>query len=77
MYNPIIRGWSNYYGRFYKTGMYSVYWQVNRTLIRWGMRKFKKLRAQKQRACHWLGRMARQEPKLFVHWQLGIFPGAG
>ncbi len=77
MYNPKIRGWANYYGRFYKSGMYSVYWHVNRTLIRWGMRKFKKLRAHKQLACHWLGRMARQEPKLFVHWQMGIFPGAG
>jgi RNA-directed DNA polymerase len=77
MYNPKIRGWANYYGSFYKSGMCSVYWQLNRALIRWAMRKFKKLRAHKQRACHWLGRMARQEPKLFVHWQMGIFPGVG
>jgi RNA-directed DNA polymerase len=77
MYNPKIRGWANYYGSFYKSGMYSIYWQVNRSLIRWGMRKYKKLRAHKQWACCWLGRMARQEPNLFVHWQLGIFPGVG
>jgi RNA-directed DNA polymerase len=77
MYNPKIRGWANYYGSFYKSGMYSVYYHINRALIRWAMRKFKKLRAHKLRTCNWLGRMARQEPKLFEHWQMGILPGAG
>jgi RNA-directed DNA polymerase len=77
MYNPKIRGWANYYGSFYKSGMYSVYYHMNRALIRWAMRKFKKLRAHKLRTCNWLGRMARQEPKLFEHWQMGILPGAG
>lgn len=77
IFNPQIRGWTNYYGSFYKSGMYSIYWLINRSLIRWGMRKFKKLRAHKQRSCRWLGRIARQEPRLFAHWQLGIFPGSG
>jgi RNA-directed DNA polymerase len=75
-YNPKIRGWANYYGRFYKTGMYSIYHHLNLALIRWAMRKYKKLRANKLRAHHWLARIARQEPELFVHWQMGIFPGA-
>jgi len=33
-YNPKIRGWANYYGRFYKTGMYSIYHHLNLALIR-------------------------------------------
>lgn len=77
MYNSKIRGWANYYGRFYKSGMYSVYYHLNRALVRWAMRKYKKLRARKLRAHNWLGRIASQEPKLFVHWQMGILPGAG
>ncbi|MDD1762921.1 MAG: group II intron reverse transcriptase/maturase, partial [Methanothrix sp.] len=77
IYNPKIRGWANYYGSFYKSGMYSIYWQINRTLIRWAMRKFKKLRENKQRACTWIGRMAKQEPQLFAHWQMGIHPDDG
>jgi RNA-directed DNA polymerase len=77
MYNPKIRGWAHYYGSFYKSGMYSIYWQMNRALIRWAMRKYKKLSKRKQRACRWLGRIAIQEPKLFIHWQMGIFPGTG
>jgi len=75
-YNPKIRGWANYYGRFYKSDMYSIYYHLNLALIRWAMRKYKKLRAHKLRAYSWLSRIARQKPELFVHWQLGVFPGA-
>jgi RNA-directed DNA polymerase len=75
-YDPKIRGWANYYGRFYKSEMYSIYYHLNQALIRWAMRKYKKLRAQKLRACNWLARIARQKPELFVHWQMGVFPGA-
>jgi RNA-directed DNA polymerase len=77
MYNPKIRGWANYYGRFCKSEMHPVYQHLNRALVRWAMRKYKKLKTHKGRAYNWLGRIARQEPKLFVHWQLGILPGAG
>jgi RNA-directed DNA polymerase len=76
-YNPKVRGWANYYGCFCKTEMYPVYQHLNRALIRWAMRKHKKLKTHKQRAINWLGRMARQEPRLFVHWQMGILPGTG
>jgi RNA-directed DNA polymerase len=76
-YNPKIRGWANYYGSFCKSEMYPVYQHLNRALIRWAMRKHKKLKTHKQRAINWLGRIARQEPELFEHWQLGILPGAG
>jgi hypothetical protein len=73
-YDPKIRGWANYYGRFYKSDMYSIYYHLNHALIRWAMRKYKKLRTHKRRACNWLARIARQEPELFVHWQMGIIP---
>jgi RNA-directed DNA polymerase len=66
--------WNILYGRFYKSDMYSIYYHLNLVLIRWAMRKYKKLRAHKIRAYSWLSRIARQQPKLFVHWQLGVFP---
>jgi RNA-directed DNA polymerase len=75
-YDPRIRGWANYYGRFYKSGMYTIYYHLNQALIRWAMRKYKKLRAHKVRACNWLVRIARQKPELFVYWEMGIYPGA-
>ncbi|TEB17425.1 Group II intron, maturase-specific domain [Pelotomaculum sp. FP] len=77
MFNPVIRGWVNYYGRFYKSEMYSVLRHMNRALVRWARRKYKRLAIHQRRANYWLGRIARQEPKLFVQWKMGILPGAG
>ncbi|MEW6374992.1 MAG: reverse transcriptase domain-containing protein, partial [Thermodesulfobacteriota bacterium] len=77
MYNPIIRGWINYYGSYYKSALYRVFYQLSCSLVRWAMRKYKKLRCHIQRAVHWLGRIALREPNLFAHWQMGMRPTAG
>ena len=77
MYNPIIRGWINYYGSYYKSALYRVFYQISRSLVRWAMRKYKKLRCHTKRAVHWLGRIAVREPNLFAHWQMGMRPTAG
>lgn len=77
MFSPVIRGWINYYGKFYKSALYPTLRQLNRTLVRWAMRKFKKLKGHRRRAEHWLGNVARRQPQLFPHWQLGVKPTAG
>lgn len=77
MFNPIIRGWINYYGRFYKSEMYSILRHVDRALVRWVRKKYKKYRNHQRRATYWLGKIANREPKLFAHWQTGIRPTAG
>jgi RNA-directed DNA polymerase len=76
MFNPILRGWINYYGRFYKSELYSVLRHMDRALVRWVRRKYKKLQRHQRRAIYWLGGIARREPKLFAHWQMGILPTA-
>lgn len=76
MFNPILRGWINYYGHFYKSELYSVLRHMDRALIRWVRRKYKKLQRHQQRATYWLGGIARREPELFAHWQMGILPTA-
>jgi RNA-directed DNA polymerase len=70
MFNAIIRGWVNYYGQFYKSALRPVLNQLNGSLQRWAMRKYKKLRRRKRRAFYWLGRIAKQMPYLFAHWRL-------
>jgi RNA-directed DNA polymerase len=77
MFNPVIRGWINYYGRYYKSALYPIYDQLNNALKKWAMRKYKRLRDKKLRARHWLGRIARRRPQLFAHWRLGARPAAG
>jgi len=77
MFNPVLRGWVNYYGRFYKSAMHSVMRHMNRALIHWARRKYKKLSHHRRRAEYWLGKIAKREPRLFVHWQMGVLPAAG
>lgn len=74
MFDPKIRGWINYYGRFYKSELYKVFGHLNGILTRWAMRKYKKLRRHHRRARHWLGRISRQDSYLFYHWKWGIKP---
>ncbi len=78
MFNPIIRGWINYYGKFYKSALYPVFRHFNCTLSRWVERKYKRFRNHSRRAKYWLGLIARREPSLFAHWSLlGIIPSVG
>jgi len=77
MFNPVIRGWINYYGCFYKSGLFPVLRKLNRAIIHWARRKYKRLARHRRRAEYWLGRIARREPQLFAHWQMGILPTAG
>jgi hypothetical protein len=73
MFNPIVQGWINYYGRFYKS-LYPVLGRINEYLIRWAMRKYKRLRGHRTRAVEWLAGVARREPNLFAHWRFGVRP---
>ena len=77
MFNPLLRGWINYYGRFYKSAMYPTFRHLDQVLVRWAMRKYKRLHRRPRRATHWLGRIAHKEPWLFAHWQMGVRPAAG
>lgn len=74
MFNPILNGWINYYGKYYKSELYQTFKMTNRILGRWAERKYKKLRRHSRRATHWLGGVAKREPRLFGHWKLGVLP---
>lgn len=81
MFNPIVAGWINYYGRFYKSWLYPVLRHINDGLVRWAMRKYKRLHGHTRRAKAWLAAVARRAPRLFAHWKLvrpdGWAMGAG
>jgi RNA-directed DNA polymerase len=77
MFNPILRGWINYYGQYYKSALYPTFRVLDRTLVRWATRKYKRLRNHRRRATYWLGRIACREPQMFAHWQMGLRPAAG
>jgi hypothetical protein len=76
IFNKKIQGWINYYSHFYRSAMYSVLRYINRALIKWVRRKYKK-RNHRSRAEYWLGNIALRNRNLFAHWKLGILPTAG
>ncbi len=76
MFNPIVRGWLQYYGQYYRSAMYPSMRHLDRALTRWASRKYKKLRRHRRRAAHWIARISRRDPRLFAHWQMGVRRGS-
>lgn len=74
MFNRIVQGWINYYGRFYRSGLYRSLRPINDYLVRWAQRKYKRLHRHQRRAQRFLADVARREPTLFAHWRLGLRP---
>lgn len=70
MFDRQIRGWVNYYGVFYKSALYPTLRHLDRKLVLWATRKYKRLRGHRRRAAHWLERIAREKPSMFAHWRL-------
>lgn len=69
LFNPILRGWVAYYGRYYPSALYPVYRHVNQTLVAWAMRKYRRLKRHKTRTMRLLEKVAENQPALFVHWR--------
>ena len=74
MFNRQLQGWIGYYGKFYKSMLYPVFRHFNDTLVRWAMRKYKRLRRHKTRAIRFIADVARRQPRLFAHWRFGVRP---
>ncbi len=66
--NPIVSGWMQYYGRFYRSGLYPLLQRVNTYLRRWAGRKYRRLRTLKRFTRWWAGVLDRA-PSLFVQWR--------
>lgn len=67
--NPILRGWIQYYGRFYPTELRAkLFSYLNQELSAWLRQKHQRLRRKHRRSRELLERIAQQRPGLFVHW---------
>jgi RNA-directed DNA polymerase len=68
--NAQVRGWINYYGAFYRSELHSVALRIDQHLVRWAMRKFKRLKGNPKGAWAWWHAAHQRSPRLFVHWNL-------
>jgi len=69
-FSPIIRGWMGYYCRFRRSAFQNIRFHLDKVLVRWAMRKFKRMRRHKARAVSWLREYSQRMPELFPHWQV-------
>jgi RNA-directed DNA polymerase len=72
--DPVVRGWMQYYGRYYRTECVHTLQHLNEVLAKWVQRKHKRFRHRPRASRHWLRRIARRNPQLFALWQLGVKP---
>jgi RNA-directed DNA polymerase len=69
--NPMVRGWIAYYGRYTRSALYPMARYIDQTLAVWLKRKYKRFHRRLGRARLFLAKIARENRRLFVHWQLG------
>ncbi len=67
-----MSGWIAYYGKFYRSAMYAIIRHVNKTLVRWFMRKYKAVMRSRMRAMAFYDRGMKESLDLFVHWREGM-----
>lgn len=73
-YNPVIRGWLNYYGKYGRKELSEVMENVNLHLCYWIRRKYKKYKHRPLQARYLLRKIASEKRNLFAHWRVGILP---
>lgn len=75
--DAVVRGWLNYYGRFYRSACHRVLQSLNQALARWAHRKFKSLRRRSLSAARgWLRRVALRDRTALELWKGGVLPYA-
>jgi len=74
-FNPRIRGWINYYGKFRKFNLMKVFRIFHHRLMSWAVNRYKRFKGSMRKAGRWIYELASSQPNLFVHWQHG-FHGA-
>lgn len=72
--NSVLRGWWNYFGAFYPSALKRVLSHLNRILVKWAARKYKRFKGSYHQALKWLRRLSEREPRALFHWQLGLKP---
>ena len=68
--NPKIRGWINYYGKFFKMRMIRMFNYLDSLIMRWIANKYKI--TSKAETVEKFKRIKEEPPLMFYHWQFGI-----
>lgn len=67
MFNAVLRGWDNYYSRFYPSAMRPIWRHFNDHLTQWVRRKYKRFARHKRLARKHVGRLASANQQMSVN----------
>ena len=67
--NQVLRGWLAYFTAFYSTAVSPLCQRIDRHLVRWARKKYRRLERSDKRARAWLEGVRSRAPELFVHWK--------
>lgn len=70
--NPRVRGWITYYGKYYRSALVPLMNYLNKRLVRWAAKKYKRLKRSIQKGVCWMQRIIKKQPELFAHWEKGF-----
>ncbi len=73
IFNPVLRGWINYFGWVNKAALRELLKRLDLRLARWVMKKYKKFRGHKRRARLWVRQYLVHNPDVFAHWRF-VYP---
>lgn len=71
-YNPILRGWFNYYGAFRISELNRIMHSFENTLVKWARHKYRHMRSSGQKARAFLQGIRVFKSDLFEHWARGM-----
>ncbi len=72
VFNPKLRGWIQYYGKFRISALRGLCKMFQNILVKWAKNKFKRLKQSWVRARDFIEKVSRKEPTRFIHWELGM-----
>lgn len=72
--NYRLRGWYNYFGKFYRSELDRIMVNIERHLRQWVRHKFRKRTGPRSDAWarRYLGNVRKYQPELFFHWKFGL-----
>jgi hypothetical protein len=68
--NPSVRGWFNYYGKFYKSRLQIIARYINTHLVKWARSHFRRQHSDRQKMFDWLRNEYCRRPRLMSHWEI-------
>ena len=69
-YNPKLRGWYNYFGKFYPSKLAKIWKYFNKALVLLAKSKYKNIRTSTGKAIALIKQIQEQCNNLFFHWKL-------